>query len=97
MFFYDPDGQLIGKYKDNASTATPTDDWLVRQETIWLEDIPVAVIKKATATSPIQVYYIQADHLNTPRMTANAIAWRWEKTHAFDAKLSRWFISLFSF
>ena len=65
MFFYDPDGKLIGEYRDNASTTTPTDDWLVRQETIWLEDIPVAVIRKTTATSPIQIYYIHADHLNT--------------------------------
>ncbi|MCE7915609.1 MAG: RHS repeat protein [Nitrosomonas sp. PRO4] len=90
MFFYDPDGQLIGEYRDNVSTATPTDDWLVRQETIWLEDIPVAVIRKPTATSPIQVYYIHADHLNTPRVivnTANTIVWRWENTHAFGANL----------
>ncbi len=90
MFFYDPDGQLIGEYWDNASTATPTDDWLVRQETIWLEDIPVAVIRKPTATSPIQIYYIHADHLNTPRVivnTANTIFWRWENTHAFGTNL----------
>ena len=90
MFFYDPDGQLIGEYKDNASTATPTDDWLVRQETIWLEDIPVAVIRKSTATGPIQVYYVHTDHLNTPRVivnTANTIVWRWENTHAFGANL----------
>lgn len=79
IFFYDPDGQLIGEYRDNASTATPTDDWLVRQETIWLEDIPVAVIRKPTATSPIQIYYVHTDHLNTPRVivdTANTIVWR---------------------
>jgi len=90
IFFYDPDGQLIGEYKDNGSTTTPTDDWLVRQETIWLADIPVAVIRKPTATSPIQVYYIQADHLNTPRVivnTANTIVWRWENTRAFGANL----------
>ena len=49
FFFYDPAGQLIGEYRDNSGTATPTDDWLVRQKTIWLEDIPIAVIKKATA------------------------------------------------
>ncbi len=81
---------MIGEYKDNASTATPTDDWLVRQETIWLEAIPVAVICKATATSPIQIYYIHADHLNTPRVvvnTANTIVWRWENTHAFGTNL----------
>ncbi len=90
MFFYDPDGQLIGEYRDNASTAAPTDDWLVRQETIWLGDIPVAVIRKPSATSPIQIYYIHADHLNTPRVivnTGNTIVWRWENTHPFGANL----------
>ncbi|MDP3222486.1 MAG: RHS repeat-associated core domain-containing protein, partial [Rubrivivax sp.] len=90
FFFYDPAGQLIGEYRDNSGTATPTDDWLVRQETIWLEDIPVAVIRKATATSPILVYFIHADHLNTPRVIvnqSNTPVWRWENTHAFGANL----------
>ena len=90
FFFYDSTGQLIGEYRDNSSTATPTDDWLVRQETVWLEDIPVAVIMKATATSPIQVYFIHADHLNTPRVIidqSNTLVWRWESTHAFGANL----------
>ncbi len=90
FFFYDPAGQLIGEYRDNSSTATPADDWLVRQETIWLEDIPVAVIRKPTATSPIQVYFIHADHLNTPRVIvnqSNTTVWRWENTHAFGANL----------
>jgi len=36
-----------------------------QQETVWLDDIPVAVITKATATSPTQVYFIHTDHLNT--------------------------------
>lgn len=90
FLIYDPDGQLIGEYRDNASAATPTDDWLVRQETIWLEDIPVAAIGKATATSPIQIYYIHTDHLNTPRVivnTAKTNVWRWENTHPFGANL----------
>ncbi|QOJ22368.1 MAG: hypothetical protein HRU78_00835 [Gammaproteobacteria bacterium] len=70
---------MIGEYKDNAATTTPTDDWLVRQETIWLGDIPLAVIKKPTATSPIQMYFIHTDHLNTPRVIvdqSNTIVWR---------------------
>lgn len=90
FFFYDPAGQLIGEYRNNASTTTPTDDWLVRQETIWLEDIPVAVIRKPTATSAIQIYFIHADHLNTPRVIVNqnnTPVWRWENTHAFGANL----------
>jgi len=90
FFFYDPAGQLIDEYRDNSSTATSTDDWLVRQETIWLEDIPVAVIRKPTATSPTQIYFVHADHLNTPRVIvsqSNTPVWRWENTHAFGANL----------
>ncbi|MBX3617118.1 MAG: hypothetical protein KF839_08270 [Nitrosomonas sp.] len=56
MFFYDLSGQLIGEYKDNAATTAPADDWLIRQETIWLSDIPVGVITKPTATGDIQVH-----------------------------------------
>ncbi|GKS69654.1 type IV secretion protein Rhs [Nitrosomonas sp. PY1] len=91
IFYYDEAGQLIGEYTDNAATTTPTNDWLVRQETVWLEDIPVAVIKKPTATSAIQVHYVHADHLNTPRVivnTANTAVWRWDNVHAFGANLT---------
>ncbi|PXW87827.1 RHS repeat-associated protein [Nitrosomonas sp. Nm84] len=81
---------MIGEYRDNSSTATPTDDWLVRQETIWLENIPIAIIRKPTSTSPIQIYFIHADHLNTPRVIVNQgniPVWRWENIHAFGANL----------
>jgi len=90
FFFYDSAGQLIGEYKDNAATTTPTDDWLIREETVWLGDIPLAVIKKPAATSPIQIYYIHTDHLDTPRVIvdqSNTIVWRWDNTHAFGANL----------
>lgn len=90
FFFYDDSGQIIGEYKDNVSTTTPTDDWLVLQETVWLDDIPVVLIKKPTATSAIQTYYIHADHLNTPRVivnTSNTVLWRWDNVHAFGANL----------
>ncbi|MBP6077083.1 MAG: RHS repeat-associated core domain-containing protein [Nitrosomonas sp.] len=89
-FFYDPAGQLIGEYKDNAATATPTDDWLLRQETVWLADIPVAVLRKPVAANPIQISYIHTDHLNTPRVivnTNNTPLWRWDNVHAFGANL----------
>jgi len=90
FFFFDANGQLVGEYKDNVSTNTPTNDWLVLQETVWLENIPVAVIKKPTATSAIQTYYIHADHLNTPRVivnTSNTVLWRWDNVHAFGANI----------
>ncbi len=64
LFFYDSAGQLIGEYRDDATTPQP-DDWLVRQETVWLGDIPLAVIKKPTATGPIQVHYIHTDQLKS--------------------------------
>jgi RHS repeat-associated protein len=89
FFFHDSNGQLIGEYRDDATTPQP-DDWLVRQETVWLGDIPLAVIKKPTATGPIQIYYIHTDHLNTPRVImnqTNAIVWRWDNIHAFGANL----------
>lgn len=85
LFFYDLDGQLIGEYRDNTSTATSIDDCLVRQKITWLGDITVAVITKPAA-SEIQVHYIHADHLNTPWVIVNqnnTIVWRWESTHAF--------------
>ena len=90
MFFYDPSGQLIGDYQDNAATTTPADDWLIRQEIVWLGDIPVGVITKRNATGPIQVYYIHTGHLNTPRVIVNrnnVAVWRWEDSHAFGANL----------
>ncbi|NBQ68298.1 MAG: RHS repeat protein [Nitrosomonadaceae bacterium] len=90
FFFYDPNGQLIGEYRDDATTVQP-DDWLVRQETVWLDNIPVAVIKKPTATAPIQIHYIHTDHLNTPRVIVNrnnVVVWRWEDIHAFGANLA---------
>lgn len=89
FFLYDPTGQLIGEYQDDIATTQP-DDWLIRQETIWLEDIPVAVIKRPAITDPIQIYFIHADHLNTPRLIVdqnNTPVWRWENVHAFGANL----------
>ncbi len=91
FFFYGEDGQLIGEYQDNLTTTSSANDWLVRQETVWLGDIPIAVIKKPTATSPVQVYYIHADHLNTPRVIVNSrntTVWRWDNVHAFGANLA---------
>lgn len=34
FFFFDANGQLVGEYKDNVPTSTPTNDWLVHHETI---------------------------------------------------------------
>ncbi|MCX7098979.1 MAG: DUF6531 domain-containing protein [Methylococcales bacterium] len=86
-YLYDQLGHLLGEY-DN--TGTP------RQETVWLDDLPVAVIlpdgkTNTQAPNPRPVprfrhYHIHADHLNTPRAildTANRTVWRWDNSDAF--------------
>lgn len=70
-FAYDEQGHLIGEY-DNAGALI--------QETVWFEDIPVATIRPNGAD--IDVFYVHADHLNTPRRISrpsdNAVVWRWD-------------------
>lgn len=80
-FVYDHAGHLIGEYDKNNS---------LRQETVWLGDTPVAVVKPAPAPQQIQVYFIQTDHLNAPRVilnNANIPIWRWDHTDAFGTTL----------
>lgn len=73
VFVYDPNSQLLGEYDANGAPI---------REYVWLDNMPVAVITPdpANALSPPQVYYIHADHLNTPRVvvdTNNATRWSW--------------------
>jgi len=75
-YVYDPQGHLIGEYDKNNA---------LRQETVWLGDLPVAAVKK-DANGQFQFYPIQADHLNAPRVilnSANTPVWRWDATDAF--------------
>ena len=65
-FVYDDAGHLIGEY-DNAGNPI--------QETIWLGDTPVAVIK------PSGLFYVFADQLGTPRVITTPslrTLWRWD-------------------
>jgi uncharacterized protein RhaS with RHS repeats len=75
VYIYDAAGHLIGEY-DSAGVPL--------QETIFLGDFPVALAK---STSSSDVYYIYADHLNTPRVITNStdrsIVWRWDGTDLF--------------
>lgn len=69
-FVYDSAGRLVGEYDKNNA---------LRQETVWLEDLPVAVIKR-DAAGQFQTYPIHADHLNTARAiqdSQNRVVWRW--------------------
>lgn len=86
-FFYDTAGHLISEYKAKNITK---ENWRLKQETVWLDDIPIAVLKKPANTDSIQVYFIHADHLNTPRVivdVSNSPVWRWENRQAFGANL----------
>lgn len=63
---YGEQGQLIGEYNADGS---------VRQETVWLGNLPVATVQNGT------VYAIHSDHLGTPRVItdpSNTEVWRWD-------------------
>jgi YD repeat-containing protein len=73
LFVYGQDGNLLGEYD---STGKPI------KEYVWFQNIPIAVFTPdpATAANPPLVYFIHADHLNTPRAIidkANKPRWCW--------------------
>lgn len=89
LYFYDSTGQLIGDY-EKIKGAKQTTNWIPKQETIWLGDIPIAVIRQSVATEPVQVFYIYTDYLNTPRLIvnqSNTPVWRWDNVYAFGSNL----------
>ena len=73
IFVYGINGELLGEYDQTGQTI---------REYVWLDDAPVAMFVPDPA-NPIgepQVFYIHADHINTPRLVVdrnNAIRWRW--------------------
>ena len=73
LFWYDEAGHLLGEYTSNGT---------LLEETVWLGDLPVATLQP-NGSGGINVYYIHADHLNSPktitRSTDNAIMWRWDQ------------------
>ena len=81
-FMYDEAGRLTGEYDSVGKLV---------QETIWLGDTPIATLRpKSGSTTPpiaIDIFYIHADHLGTPRAitrpTDNKVVWSWEHTEAF--------------
>ncbi|MEO7744402.1 MAG: RHS repeat-associated core domain-containing protein [Usitatibacter sp.] len=75
-FAYDEAGRLIGEY-DSTGAAI--------QETVWLGDLPVAVIRPNTPPA-FTVYYVWADHLGSPRQitdTSNVSRWEWNHNDPF--------------
>ncbi|MCY0914226.1 RHS repeat-associated core domain-containing protein [Massilia antarctica] len=77
-FVYDESGQMVGEYN---SAGTPI------QETVYLEGMPVAVVKPRASGAEENAYYVYADHLETPRIIArasdNKVAWRWDGANPF--------------
>ena len=75
IYMYDDAGHIVGEYD---ATGSPL------QETIFLDDLPVALMK---STSLADLYYIYADHSNTPRVittsTDKSIVWRWDVSDPF--------------
>lgn len=72
LFAYDQAGQLLGEY-DSTGAAL--------REYVWLGSTPVAMFTPgATAEVDPTLYFIDADHLDTPRVVidkGNALRWTW--------------------
>jgi RHS repeat-associated protein len=72
LYMYDEAGHLVGEY-DIAGALI--------QETVWFGDTPVATLRP-NGGSGIDVFYVHADNLNTPRLVTqpsnNAERWRWD-------------------
>jgi RHS repeat-associated protein len=71
-FVYDEAGHLVGEYDGTGALI---------QETLWFDDLPVAVLKP-NGSGGVNVFYVHTDHLDTPRRISrpsdNAILWRWD-------------------
>jgi len=69
--FYDQAGHLLGEYDLSGN---------IMEETVWSGDIPVATLRP-NGSGGVDIYYVHADHLNTPRAITrasdNAIVWQW--------------------
>jgi RHS repeat-associated protein len=74
LFVFDVNtGHLLGEYDATGKAV---------KEYVWLGDTLVALMTPdpASASNPPLIYYVQTDHLNTPRAVLdknNKIRWRW--------------------
>jgi YD repeat-containing protein len=72
-YLYDESGRLLGEY-DSAGA--------VIQESVYLGDVPVAVLKLDTegrsgSAAGLGIHYVYADHLSTPRVITEQVTTRW--------------------
>ncbi len=82
-YFYDEQGHLLGEYDTSGQPI---------QEVVWFGDLPIAALRPAALPATgIDVFYIYADHLGTPRKITrpsdNKALWAWE-SEAFGDSLS---------
>ena len=81
-YVYDEQGRLIGEYQADGTLI---------QETVWLDDLPVATLRPTGSgtPTPVAIYYVHADHLGSPRAitrpTDDQIVWRWDNAEPFGA------------
>jgi RHS repeat-associated protein len=78
FYVYDEQGHVLGEYDDRGSVT----------ETVYLGEIPVAVIKSEPQEQTKNgIYFIFADELNTPRVISRSsdkkIVWRWDSADPF--------------
>ena len=82
-YVYDESGRLLGEY-DSSGKAI--------QETVYLGDLPVAVLKPdgnagTNQVAASSINYVYADHLSTPRVLTrasdNKMVWRWDNGDPF--------------
>ena len=70
LYAYDEAGHLLGEY--DATDA-------LIEETVWLDDIPVATLRPSGST--VSISYVHSDQLNTPRQVTrpsdNTTMWTW--------------------
>jgi len=73
VFVYDEAGHMLGEYDGSGNLI---------EETVWMGDLPVATLQP-NGSGGINVFYVHADHLNTPktitRPSDSAIVWRWDQ------------------
>jgi RHS repeat-associated protein len=71
IFVYDRQGKLVAEHRPPGALLT---------EYVYLGDIPVGIVAAAGLN------YVQADHLNTPRLVANSTStavWKWDQQEPF--------------
>ncbi|MES2322525.1 MAG: RHS repeat-associated core domain-containing protein [Pseudomonadota bacterium] len=79
FYVYDESGHLLGEYTGQGKP---------KQETVFLDSLPVAVLQSAQANGDtVDIYQVWADQIDTPRVITRAsnqrIVWRWDQADPF--------------